>query len=187
MNPWMEGVRRVLVRAPMGALALSGLLKELRYEGLGTVPDPGRLLQAVLKRSDQFRVFRLTMGPWSSSRSKTRRGGGWECKEIGDPWILLLRNPDAGFGPGQAVGRRIQVGLLEWGRHVDEASPASVARWLRASRQGAKAWSVLVSGLPQEDERRQTTTPRPDPLRPGIRTPPRRPPGPHPAPPPGYR
>jgi len=151
MNPWLEGVRRVLARTPMGALSLSILLRELRFEGLGVVPDPKSLLKAVSDREDQFRVFHLGIGPWSRTRLRIQEavGGGPEFGPGDDPWILLLRVPGSDLGPVHGVGRRIQAGLVEWGRNLDEGCPASVARWVRAIGEGGGAWSALVSGLPQ--------------------------------------
>ncbi len=145
MDPWIDGVRRVLSRAPSGTLSFSELLDELRHEGLGVVPDSGRLLRAVSGRGDLFRILRLCRGPWSRPGFGEALNGGGDSPPGENPWILLLPTPELGIGPGEPFLHRIRIGLVEWGRSVDEHSPASVARWLRASREGIRA-SIAVAG-----------------------------------------
>lgn len=146
MDPWIDGVRRVLARTPSGALSFSELLGELCHEGLGAVPDSGRLLAAVSGRRDLFRVLRLSRGPWSRPGFAEALRAGGESPPAENPWIILLPTPDVGIGPGEPILHRIRIGLVEWGRSVDEHSPASVARWLRASREGTRASAAVASG-----------------------------------------
>jgi hypothetical protein len=147
MENWLDGVRRILARAPTGTLAFSELLEALSMEGLGPIPDPGWLLESVAKRADLFRVVSLARGPWSYWRVAAKPGGDPLKSRPGqdDPWIILLPTPEAGFGPGEQAMRRVREGLVAWVRHLDDPSPASVARWMRACREGSRAWKVLVN------------------------------------------
>lgn len=148
MDNWLDGARRILGRVPTGALAFSTLLEELSLEGMGEVPEPRWLLKTLAERSDTFRVLPFVRGPWLHLREVLRAGMGpdRDLPVQDDPWILLLRPPEAGFGSADSMMGQIREGLLAWGRSVDDASPASVARWIRANREGTRAWRALVGG-----------------------------------------
>ena len=148
MENWLEGIRRILMRVPTGALAYSRILEELAVEGMGESPEPMWLLKTISERKDIFRVIPFARGPWACWREAWPQADspsrGAPLRD--DPWILLLRPPEAGFGSAESLMGRMREGLLAWGRTVDDASPASVARWIRASREGARAWEAMVSG-----------------------------------------
>ena len=185
MEIWLEGVQRILTRAPTGALAFSRIIEELATEGIGRLPEPRWLLRTVADRNDLFRVIPLARGPWAHwpTGLTPRRKRGQESALDEDPWILLLRPPEAGFGSQSLMKGRLTEGLLAWGQYVDDASPTSVARWIRATRESSRAWRALVSGNPAPSKRPRTTTPPPGPPPPGGgpgRRPPRiPPPSPH--------
>lgn len=62
-----------------------------------------------------------------------------------DPWILLLRPPEAGFGSAGSITATVREGLAAWGRNVDDTSPSSVARWIRANLESSRALAALVT------------------------------------------
>ncbi|MGW8266711.1 MAG: hypothetical protein ACWGSQ_10105 [Longimicrobiales bacterium] len=147
MEHWIEGIRRILMRVPTGALAFSRIIAELSEEGMGPPPEPLWLLKTISERKALFRVVPFPRGPWACLREvlppvwdPTR---GAPMRE--DPWILLLRPPEAGFGSAGSFTARVREGLLAWGRCVDDASPASVARWIRANLEGSRALAALVT------------------------------------------
>ena len=148
MDLWIEGVRRILLRVPTGALAFSRILEELSEEGMGQLSEPAWLLKTIAERKELFRILPFARGPWACLREvlppvwDPTRGAPMRD----DPWILLLRPPEAGFGSAGPVTARVRDGLLAWGRSVDDASPASVARWIRANLEGSRALAALVIG-----------------------------------------
>lgn len=148
MESWLEGVRRILTRVPTGALAFSQILEELSTEGMGEPPEPHWLLKTLAGRKDLFRIVPFPRGPWAYWLEAVRppeTSRPW-TRLRDDPWVLLLRPPEAGFGMEGSMMDRMREGLLAWGRAVDDASPASVARWIRANREGSRAWEALVRG-----------------------------------------
>lgn len=147
MQDWIEGIRRILLRVPTGALAFSSLLQELSEEGMGPPPEPRWLLQTIAERRELFRVIPFPRGPWACLRKilppawdPTR---GAPMRE--DPWILLLRPPEAGFGSAGSITATVREGLAAWGRNVDDTSPSSVARWIRANLESSRALAALVT------------------------------------------
>jgi len=147
MENWMEGVRRILARTPTGALAFSEVYEALALEGIGSCPEPRRLLRALRERTDLFRVIPLARGPWASwqeagnpAMDPLSAPGSRE-----DPWVLLLRIPERGFGPSDGWIQRMREGLVAWGRSLDDASASATARWVRATREGARALEALFS------------------------------------------
>jgi len=148
MEHWMEGVRRILARAPTGTLAFSEILDELAREGMGESPGPRWLLRAVCERKDLFRVIPFLRGPWAHWRAQVQGSGDPLHQGLGsdDPWVLLLRAPVTGNGSAESAMGRIRDGLRAWGQDLDEASPASVSRWIRANREGSRAWRALFNG-----------------------------------------
>ena len=150
MEPWLDGVRRILARTPTGTLPFSEILEALSSEGMGQGPDPHWLLEAVAARADLFRVIPLARGPWAywqegAGRERSLPG---RAQRRDDPWILLLRPPRAGLGRADWVFQRMREGLVAWGRDLDDASPPSVARWLRAAREGTRMWAHLMEARP---------------------------------------
>lgn len=147
MESWLDGIRRILARVPTGTLAFSELLEVLSREGLGPLPEPRWLLKSVADRTDLFRVVPLARGPWVYWREAAKPGGNPLRSRPGpdDPWIVLLPTPEVGFGRTERMMLRVREGLVAWGRGLDDSSPASVARWMRACREGSRAWKVLVS------------------------------------------
>ena len=150
MESWLDGVRRILARVPTGALAFSEVLEALSSEGLGSVPDPGWLLKALADRADLFRVVPMARGPWAYWREAARPGGDpLKTRSVrDDPWIVLLPPPEVGFGPTERMMLRVREGLVAWVRSLDDSSPSSVARWMRACREGSRAWEALVRSEP---------------------------------------
>jgi hypothetical protein len=146
MESWLESIRRILARAPTGTLAFSELLEALSAEGLGPIPDPRWLLKSVADRTDIFRVIPLARGPWTYWREAVRPGGDplRSRPRQDNPWIVLLPTPETGFGSAERVMQRIREGLVAWVGNLDDSSPVSVARWMRASREGSRTWEVLV-------------------------------------------
>lgn len=142
MVNWLERVRSILARNPTGVLPYCEILEALHEEARGPIPDPGWLLDAVAARPDLFRVIPLARGPWGDwQRAALPRGERYRKPgDLRDPWILLLRPPETGPGQEDWVSRRVREGLVAWGRALDDGSPASVARWLRATREGARVW-----------------------------------------------
>lgn len=147
MQDWIEGVRRILLRVPTGALAFSSLLQELSEAGMGPPPEPRWLLQTIAERRESFRVVPFPRGPWACVREVLPRAWdstrGASMRE--DPWILLLRPPEAGFGSAGSLAATMREGLAAWGRSVDDTSPSSIARWIRANLEGSRVLAVLVT------------------------------------------
>lgn len=148
MEHWIEGVRRILMRVPTGALAFSSILDLLPGEGMGPSPDPLWLLKTIEERKSLFRIIPFARGPWARLREalhpETSASPGARMED--DPWILLLLPPEAGFGSASAMTARARAGLLAWGRTVDDASPASVARWIRANLELTGALTAFLRG-----------------------------------------
>jgi len=147
MEDWLNAVRRVLARAPTCTLPFSEVLEALSLEGKGPLPDPRWLLSILMERTDLFRVISVAVGPWAAWREASRPGGDplRARQRQDDPWILLLRAPEAGFGAPAALASRVRDGLLAWGRSLDEGSPSAVARWLRATLEGSRVCEGLFS------------------------------------------
>jgi hypothetical protein len=142
MENWLERVRSILARNPTGVLPYSEILEALYEEARGPTPDPAWLLDALAARVDLFRVIPLARGPWAEwRRAALPRGQRYgNHADSRDPWILLLRPAETCQGQEDWVSGRVREGLVAWGRALDDGSPASVARWLRATREGARVW-----------------------------------------------
>jgi hypothetical protein len=148
MDRWTEAIRGILEQAPTRAKPLSSILEELDTAG---VPVDGRkdwILRRLSELPEAFLVIsdhRIPWVPWPSSTSHRRHGfhlTGFEK----DPWILSRTKAPAGFGQGEEAVRRIQEGLQALGTGVDNGSQGSVARWIRANREGERACRAILAG-----------------------------------------
>ena len=141
MDHWIEAVRRILERAPTGALPLSSIAEELKREGAFLNPRDPCLLSKLTGDQKTFSVIPVPGGPWADGVEK-EGNTPWS----GDAWIILKRPPERGYGRGEEVRNRIQEGFQAWAREMDGASPVSVARWIRANLEGARICRALATG-----------------------------------------
>ena len=137
MNRWTQDVRSVLERAPTGALPLSTIAEELRREDVFLNPKDPCLLSNLMEEREMFRVISVPGGPWTN---------GAENQWVGDSWIVLKKPTQQGFGRGEGARCRIQAGVQAWAQEMDDSSPASVARWIRANLEGSLICRALVTG-----------------------------------------
>ncbi len=157
VSRWFETLREILDRAPTRALPLTTLRLQLRAQG---VPMPGgpAWLRKSLEENDGFRVIPARRGPWARWATEappmarapegTRAGDGRGGEKTPEAWILLRQPVSLAYGPRERTLSRIREGLLAWGEELDEGSPSSVARWIRANRQLEILCRVLQGGKP---------------------------------------
>jgi len=140
MDRWVDCIRQVLERAPTGALPLTTIAVELRREGAFIDPQDPWLLSKLIEDRETFRVIAVPAGPWADLFGK-----GSDESTSEDSWILLNHYPERSIGQRERVRARILEGFQAWAREMDGASPVSVARWIRANREGARFCTVLAS------------------------------------------
>lgn len=141
MGRWTEDVRTVLERTPTGALPLSSIGEELKRDGVFLNPRDPWLLTSIREDEGTFGIIPLQAGPWIEG------AGGW--RGIGsreDPWILLKNPPSPGFGRRARTREKVGDGVRAWASGLDQASPSSVARWIRANLEGARICTALAVG-----------------------------------------
>jgi hypothetical protein len=141
MNRWTEDIRSVLERAPTGALPLSCIQRELQREGVVLDPEDPWVLSSLREGNETFRVIPFYPEYWAP---KDRREGAG--RQGGDPWVLLSKTPEQGFGRIARARTRIQDGVRAWAVGLDQASPGAVARWVRGNLEGARICTALATG-----------------------------------------
>jgi hypothetical protein len=141
MNRWTEEIRGVLERAPTGALPLSSIGQELRRDGVILDPKDPWVISSLRESQGDFRTISFHPGPW------TRAGDG-EGGVSGpdDPWVVLRKSPDQGFGRGAGARARIREGVRAWAWGLDPSSPSGVARWVKANMEGGQICTALATG-----------------------------------------
>jgi hypothetical protein len=138
MDSWIQSVRHVLERAPTGALPLSAIAEELKREGTALNARDPWLLTKLTEDRESFRVIPVPRGPWADGVGE-KGDRSWPD----DAWIILKCPPERGYGRNEEARGRIQEGFQAWAREMDAASPASVARWIRANLEGARICRAL--------------------------------------------
>ncbi len=145
MDPWIEGIQKILERAPTGALPFSRLLEELRADGLAVEGRERWILSRISEEPGRFKLI----------PDRRRLGTGWRPDKESrppvsprlarrSPWVLSLQGILPDPGRKSPLGR-LQEGLRAWGREVDEGSGIAVARWIRANEEGERLCLGLSS------------------------------------------
>jgi len=147
MDPWTDGARRILERAPTRSLAFSRLLAGLKEEGMEVEGREAWVLKRLSEHSELFRILPDHRGPFLGwPRDGASGCGSFDpLRRVGDPWVLACPAPPPGSGAKERAVRRIQEGLGAWGRCLDEGSPSAVARWIRATREAEGTCSVILA------------------------------------------
>lgn len=135
MEHWIQETLHILQRSPTGALPLSSIREELNRAGIRLGNRDPRLLAALERRKELFRVIRIPPGPWTLALSLPAVTG-----PLREPWVTLREPPPREPRFGEDVVHRIREAVQVWGETLDERSPSAVARWIRANLE--VAWSL---------------------------------------------
>lgn len=130
MDGWVCAARRALARAPTRALPFPVLLQELEAEGVRTRGMEEWILQKLEGHPELFLLVSERLGPWAGPTP--------------EPWVLLQEDLPTGFGPLEQALRRVQTGLVAWGKALDRGSQAAVARWIRGNQEAGAILRALT-------------------------------------------